>query len=163
MKELLISFLACLVIGAVINGMSAPSATTPTESGTTQTQESSGEQSEGGGSSSSAVKAQETSDATFEQDVLKSDLPVLVDFGASWCQPCQRMAPIIDNLAKSYEGKVKVFKVDTDHNPGLSAKYQINSLPTFMMFRAGRSVASHSGAMPQEMLAGVIDRQLGTQ
>ena len=184
MKELLISFLVCLVIGAVINGMSsAPPAATTTETSTQPTTEPtvesnpgsdptsdpSGATTEGatttttGGTATHGGKAPETSDANFDQDVLKSQVPVLVDFGAAWCAPCQSMAPIIDKLASDYKGKVKVYKVDTDRNPTLSAKFHVNSLPTFMMFRDGRPVSQYSGAMPKEMLVGVIDHQLGTQ
>jgi thioredoxin 1 len=170
-KELMISFFLCVVIGAMMNGVppaQTPAAenAAPAEQTQTQTQTSSETGEEAAtpaGSSNSDIKASDTSDASFDKDVLQANVPVLVDFGASWCQPCQNMAPIMDKLAQQYNGKIKVFKVDTDQNPGLKDKYQINALPTFMVFRGGHSVTLNTGQMPQEMLAGVIDKQLGTQ
>lgn len=178
MKELLISFLICLVIGSIINGMqqpAPPAATSPDASISSPAAEpgasvdgdpgkadpGAAEPGNAGGTDES--KARETSDSSFEQDVLKANVPVLVDFNASWCGPCHQMAPVVDKLAKEYRGKARVFTVDIDRNPELASRYHVNALPTFMMFRDGRSVSSHSGAMPQEMLAGVIDRQLGAQ
>ena len=191
MKELLISFLVCLVIGAIINGWSAPAppvapqpgVSEPGQPGTDQSTDtststsSSSETGDAAGGSagetsdqdqktkqeSLGLKAPETSDKNFDQDVLKSQVPVLVDFSAAWCAPCQTMAPIIDKLYADYNGKVKVYKVDTDRNPEVAGRFHVNSLPTFMMFRNGRPVSQYSGAMAKEMLAGVIDRQLGTQ
>lgn len=159
----MITFLACLVIGAVINGLPPQVPAGDVASTTTTTEQTPAGESSEESADAAEQKALETSDASFDKDVLKANVPVLVDFSASWCQPCQNMAPIVDKLAQQYDGKIKVFKVDTDQNPGLKDKYQINALPTFMVFRAGRSVAQHTGQMPQEMLAGVIDRQLGTQ
>ncbi len=162
-KELLISFLVCLVIGAIINGANltppAPSTTTepaaePSAVGTSPEEES---------TETSADKALDSSDASFDQDVLKSEVPVLVDFGASWCVPCKNMAPIIDKLAKDYSGRVKFVKIDVEKNPVVRDKYQIQSLPTFVVFRSGQKMKAYSGQMPQEMLAGVIDSQLGIQ
>lgn len=161
LKELLVSFLICLVIGAVINGNSGPAPAPTSDTSTSTPAESSSDLT--GDASPSTEAAPETSDATFDQDVLKSQVPVLVDFSAPWCAPCRDMAPIVDKIAQDYEGKAKVFKVDTDRNPGLKEKYQIQAWPTFMVFRDGRSVAQHSGAMPKEMLAGVIDTQLGVR
>lgn len=185
MKELLISFLACLVIGAVINGMNipVPPASTPPTADTQpavdgqQTGDAAagtaagaaagttGTSVDGTTASSISMKAAaETGDASFDQDVLKSQVPVLVDFGASWCAPCQAMAPIVDNLAQDYSGKVKVFTVDTDRNPNIRDKFHVTALPTFMMFQGGRPVSpQYSGQMAKEMLAGVIDHQLGLQ
>lgn len=186
MKELLVSFMVCLVIGAVVNGMSQsppaatmpPAETTPApgteppvagtidnggnEAGTSESGSSTGSEGTGNATGKPQQKALDTSDSAFEQDVLKSELPVLVDFNASWCVPCQRMAPVVDRLAQEYEGKVKVYKVDTDRNPELMNKYQITALPTFMVFRQGRSVSLNQGAVPQEVLASAINRQLGT-
>lgn len=179
MKELLISFLICLVIGSIINGMQQPAPPAAPDSSISSPAAEPGVSVDGDpgtaepgsaepgaaqpSTSAGSDKAQETSDSDFEQDVLKASVPVLVDFSASWCGPCHQMSPIVDKLAKEYNGKAKVFKVDIDRNPELTSKYHVNALPTFMMFRDGRSVSSHSGAMPKEMLAGVIDRQLGTQ
>lgn len=161
-KELMITFFACLVIGAVMNG-SPPQPPAGETTATPVAEQSSSESENAEEAPPGEQKALETSDASFDQDVLQSNVPVLVDFKASWCQPCKHMAPVVEKLAEQYDGKIKVYIVDTDSSPGLKEKYQINALPTFMVFRGGRSVASHTGQMPQEMLAGVIDRQLGTQ
>ena len=82
----------------------------------------------------------EFTDTNFESEVLKSDQPVLVDFWAEWCQPCRRLAPIIEKLATDYAGKVKVGKVDTDSNHGVAMKYGISSIPTVMLFKDGQVV-----------------------
>ena len=164
LKELLISFIVCLVIGAIINGNPpAPVTPNPDQQQQQPSTSTAPADSAGSGEAVESSKAPETSDATFDQDVLKADVPVLVDFSAPWCAPCKDMAPIVDKIAQEYEGKAKVFKVDTDQNPGLKEKYQISAWPTFMVFRGGRSVAQHSGAMPREMVAGVIDTQLGVR
>ena len=78
------------------------------------------------------------SDASFEQDVLKSDVPVLVDFWAPWCGPCRMVAPIVDEIAKEFEGNIKVFKLNTDENPNVASQYGIRSIPTLMVFKAAR-------------------------
>lgn len=76
-------------------------------------------------------------EADFEKEVLKSDVPVLVDFYAEWCGPCKMMGPSIDKLAKEYEGKIKIGKLDVDANPGISEKYGIQSIPTLYIFKNG--------------------------
>lgn len=182
LKELLISFFVCLVLGAIINGLSVPQAQAPEPappaeqpnagSGAATEGTPKGSGAEGGSgaagqkdssSSSTGKKAQEIGETTFDQDVLQSRVPVLVDFNASWCQPCQAMAPIVDSLSAEYSGKAKVCRVDTDKNPGLAGRFHISLLPTFVLFRDGQAVCQYSGQMAKEMLAGVIDHQLGTQ
>jgi thioredoxin 1 len=104
----------------------------------------------------SATKSIEVSEATFESEVLKSDVPVLVDFWAVWCGPCRQISPIIEDLAGAYNGKVKVAKVDIDANPGLAMKYSIRSIPTILFFSGGQVVDQLVGAYPR----GEYDKRL---
>ncbi|MFQ5798400.1 MAG: thioredoxin [Bacteroidota bacterium] len=91
-------------------------------------------------------------DANFEQEVLQSNLPVLIDFWADWCAPCKMVAPIVEELAKDYEGKLKVGKLDVDANPKVSMKYGIRSIPTLLVFRSGHVVEQIIGAVPKHHL-----------
>lgn len=91
-------------------------------------------------------------DENFEQEVLKSELPTLVDFWAAWCMPCRMVSPIVDEIAKEYQGKMKVCKLDVDHNPETSARYGIMSIPTLMVFKNGEPVQTVVGAMPKREL-----------
>jgi len=93
-----------------------------------------------------SVKAVEVTEATFDSEVLKSPIPVMVDFWAEWCGPCKMIGPIIEELADSYAGKVKIVKVDIDNNPGLSMKYSIRSIPTILFFKNGNVVSQVVGA-----------------
>nr|2YJ7_A Chain A, LPBCA THIOREDOXIN [synthetic construct]2YJ7_B Chain B, LPBCA THIOREDOXIN [synthetic construct] len=102
----------------------------------------------------------EVTDENFEQEVLKSDKPVLVDFWAPWCGPCRMIAPIIEELAKEYEGKVKVVKVNVDENPNTAAQYGIRSIPTLLLFKNGQVVDRLVGAQPKEALKERIDKHL---
>lgn len=88
-------------------------------------------------------------DATFEKAVLKSNIPVFVDFWAPWCGPCLSVAPLIDKLAGEYAGRVKIVKLNTDENPATMRRFQIQAIPTFITFRNGRPVERRSGASPQ--------------
>lgn len=90
------------------------------------------------------------SDATFEQEVLKSTEPVLVDFFAEWCQPCKAMAPALDQVATEMQGKLKVVKLDVDQNPTMTGKYGIRAMPTLILFKNGRVAAQHTGALVQK-------------
>jgi len=100
------------------------------------------------------------SDATFEQDVLKSDKPVLVDFTATWCGPCRMIAPIIDEMASEYAGKAVIGKVDVDENPEISMNFGIRSVPTLMIFKAGKMVDMVIGAVGKQKLVEKLDAQL---
>jgi thioredoxin 1 len=88
-------------------------------------------------------------EANFEKEVLQSDLPVLVDFWAVWCGPCKVLSPIVEEIAKEYEGKLKVGKVNVDENNALASKYGIMSIPTLKFFKAGKVVGEMIGAAPK--------------
>ena len=98
-----------------------------------------------------------TSD-NFEEEVLKSDVPVLVDMFATWCGPCKRMAPVVAQLAEEYEGTVKVGKLDIDQNVDIVAQYKIMSVPTFLVIKDGEVKAKLIGAVSKEELVEVIDQ-----
>ncbi len=93
------------------------------------------------------------SDATFESDVLKSDVPVVVDFWAEWCGPCKMIGPSLEELAKDYDGKVKIVKLNVDENPGVAGKLGIRSIPTLMLFKGGKVTSQKVGAAPKGELA----------
>ncbi len=97
---------------------------------------------------------------TFESEVLKSDIPVLVDFWASWCQPCLRLAPTIEALATEFAGRVKVAKLNVDENQEVAARFGIRGIPTVMVFKNGKVVANVVGLRPKEDLARVLNDNL---
>jgi thioredoxin 1 len=99
-------------------------------------------------------------DASFKQDVLESDVPVLVDFWAPWCGPCRMVAPVVDEIAQQYEGKVKVVKLNTDENPNIASQYGIRSIPTLMIFKGGQRVDMVVGAVPKTTLANTLEKYL---
>lgn len=99
-------------------------------------------------------------DANFEQEVLKSTTPVLVDFWAEWCQPCRRLAPTIEKLATDYAGRVKVGKVDTDANHAVASKFGIKSIPTVILFKAGAVVQELVGLRGEKDFREALDRAL---
>ncbi|NIJ45124.1 thioredoxin 1 [Wenyingzhuangia heitensis] len=101
--------------------------------------------------------ALEITDATFEEVVLKSDKPVLVDFWAAWCGPCRMVAPIIDELTEEYEGKAVIGKVDVDANQEFAAKYGVRNIPTVLVFKGGEVVDKQVGVAPKATYAGKID------
>ena len=94
---------------------------------------------------------------TFEAEVLKADMPVMVDFWATWCGPCQGLAPIIDELADEYDGKIKVCKVDVDENRELAMEFRIMSIPTVMFFKNGEVAKRETGAFPKEQYVAMIE------
>lgn len=100
------------------------------------------------------------SDDSFENDVLKSDTPVLVDFWAEWCGPCKMIAPILDDVAEEYTGKLTVAKLNVDQNNGSPAKYGVRGIPTLLMFKGGELVATKVGALSKTQLKEFIDAQI---
>lgn len=104
--------------------------------------------------------ALELTDANFEEIVLKSDKPVLVDFWAVWCGPCRMVAPIVEELSKDFEGTAVVGKLDVDNNPEVSARFGIRNIPTLLVFKNGEVVDKQVGAVPKPVLAQKLQAQL---
>lgn len=100
------------------------------------------------------------SDDTFEQDVLKSAQPVLIDYWAEWCGPCKMIAPVLEEIAKEYSGKIKVAKLNIDDNPATPPKYGIRGIPTLMLFKNGNVEATKVGAVSKSQLTSFIDGNL---
>lgn len=103
----------------------------------------------------------ELTDDNFEVEVLKSDKPVLVDFWAAWCGPCRVVSPIVEEISKEYEGKLKVGELDVDNNSRIASQYGIMSIPSLLFFKGGQVVDQVVGAVPKQQLTDKVDKILG--
>jgi thioredoxin 1 len=101
-----------------------------------------------------------TTDTSFESDVLQSDVPALVDFWAAWCGPCKMIAPLLDELADEYAGRIKICKVDVDSNPETAAKFNVRGIPTLLVFKNGTVEATKVGALSKAQLVEFVDSLL---
>ena len=102
----------------------------------------------------------EVKEADFKEVVLDSELPVLVDFWAPWCGPCRMVAPVVEEIAQQYEGKIKVVKLNTDENPQIASQYGIRSIPTLMVFKDGEKKDMVVGAVPKTTLSNTLEKHL---
>ncbi len=105
-------------------------------------------------------RIQHVTDDTFEPEVLKSDLPVLVDYWAEWCGPCKSIAPILDDVAKQYGGRLKVAKINVDENQMVPARFGIRGIPTLMLFKNGNVEATRVGALSKSQLTAFLDSNI---
>ena len=105
----------------------------------------------------SSSQIHHVSDDTFEPEVLKSDVPVLVDYWAEWCGPCKSIAPILDEVAREYDGRLKVAKLNVDENQAVPAKFGIRGIPTLMLFKGGNVEATKVGALSKSQLTAFLD------
>ncbi|MEI2579735.1 thioredoxin [Scytonema sp. PRP1] len=104
--------------------------------------------------------AAQVTDSTFKQEVLDSEIPVLVDFWAPWCGPCRMVAPVVDEIAGQFGSQLKVVKVNTDENPNVASQYGIRSIPTLMIFKGGQKVDMVVGAVPKTTLATTVEKYI---
>ena len=104
--------------------------------------------------------ADQITDAAFDESVLKSDLPVLVDFWAPWCGPCRAVGPIVDEISKDYADRLRMFKMNVDENSITPAKYGIRAIPTLIIFKNGQVAAQHTGSMPKEEICKILETVL---
>ena len=103
---------------------------------------------------------QQITDASFDSDVLQADVPVLIDFWAPWCGPCKAIAPVVDELAKDYAGRLKVVKMNVDDNPNTPSRYGVRSIPNLLLFKGGQVKDQIVGAVPKAVLVKAVDQVL---
>jgi thioredoxin 1 len=103
----------------------------------------------------------EVTDSTFQKEVLQSTLPVVVDFWADWCAPCRLIAPVVKDLAKEMDGKVRFAKIDVDSNPRITSVYGIQSIPTLIFFIGGNPVGQQTGAVTKDVLRAAVEQRIG--
>ncbi len=108
------------------------------------------------------MKPIEVTDSSFENEVIKSETPVLVDFWAEWCGPCKMIAPVVEEIAREYEGKIKVAKLDVDSNPQSAGKFGVRSIPTLLVFKDGQVVDQIIGAVPKRHLIEKVEKHVVT-
>ena len=105
-----------------------------------------------------AGNVKEISDGTFDAEVLKSSIPVIVDFWAPWCGPCKSIAPVLDELSKEYAGRIKVVKINVDDNPNTPTQYNVRGIPNLIFFKGGSVVEQIVGAVPKDQLVTAINK-----
>ncbi len=103
------------------------------------------------------MTVQNVTDATFENEVLRSELPVLIDFYADWCAPCKQQAPVIEEVARELEGKVKVVQIDVDHNPTVAGAFRIQSIPTLVIMAEGQVAGAQAGLVPKQTILDMLE------
>jgi thioredoxin 1 len=103
---------------------------------------------------------QEVTDSNFEQSVLKSEQPVIVDFWATWCGPCKALSPIVDELAQAYNGKAKVYKMDVDRNNATPMRYGVRGIPTLLIFKGGKVQEQIVGYVPKDTIQKALDKHV---
>ena len=108
----------------------------------------------------SSANVKQTTDANFDQDVLKGNTPAIVDFWATWCAPCRALAPVIDEIADQYAGKLAVYKIDIDSNPETPAKFGVRGIPTVILFKGGQVVDQLVGAVPKSSLEELVKKAI---
>jgi len=109
---------------------------------------------------SGSTQIQHVTDASFEPEVLKSEVPVLVDYWAEWCGPCKSIAPILDQVAQEYDGRLKIAKINVDENQAVPAKFGIRGIPTLMLFKNGNLEATRVGALSKSQLTAFLDSNI---